>query len=148
MKIGGAGDGVNSPLGDAVGATTVANIAALDLNGYTLSTTEPLSLAGLGYGPGTSVAAGNSNMGALMNSVNTPVSYSGTITLTAAARINADYGALTISSAINSAAIGLTVGGFSDITISGVIALTTGALTKDGIGNFIASGNKIGRAHV
>lgn len=134
LKLGAAGNGTNTPLGTTGGATTVANIAALDLNGYTLSTTEGLSLAGLGYGPGSSVANGNSNMGALMNSVGTPVTYNGAITLTAAARINADAGALTIGGTISGATIGLTIGGYSDSTFNGVIGTTSGTLTKDGIG--------------
>lgn len=135
LKLGGAGDGTNSPLGTIAGGTTIANIAALDLNGFTLSTAEPItSLNGFGYGPGTSTALGNSNMGAIMNSSGTSVSYSGAITLGAASRINADYGVMTISSSITSTALGLTVGGFSDSTFSGVIGLTTGVLTKDGIG--------------
>ena len=133
LRLGGAGGGTNTPLGTTGGATTVANIAALDLNGYTLGTAEAISIAGLGYGLGSTVANGNSNMGAIMNTSSTPASYSGAITLTAAARINADAGALTISSAI-SGAFGLTIGGFSDSTFSGVIGTGTGTITKDGIG--------------
>jgi len=134
LKIGAAGNGTNTPLGTTAGATTVASGAALDLNGFTLSTAEPLTINGLGFGPGTSVANGNSNMGALMNSSASSVSYSGAITLGAAARINADYGAMTVSGNISGATIGLTIGGFSDSTFSGVIGTTSGTLTKDGIG--------------
>ncbi len=135
LKLGGTGDGTNTPLGTVAGGVTIANIAALDLNGFTLSTAEPISsMNGLGYGLAAAVSGGNSNMGALMNSSPSSASYSGAITLTAASRINADYGTLTITSAISSTAIGLTIGGFSDSTFSGVIALTTGTITKDGIG--------------
>ncbi len=134
LKLGGAGDGTNSPLGTIAAGTTIANVAALDLNGFTLSTAEAItSMNGLGYGFGSTVSAGNSNMGALMNGSGSSVSYSGAITLAAASRINADYGSLTISSAI-SGAFGLTVGGFSDSTFSGVIGTGTGTITKDGIG--------------
>jgi autotransporter-associated beta strand protein len=140
LKIGTAGNGTNTPLGTTGGGTTIANIAALDLNGYTLSTTEAItSLNGLGYGPGSTVANGNSNMGAIMNSSGTPVSYSGAITLGAASRINADYGAMTISSNI-SGAFAFTSGGFSNMTYSGVIS-TVSSITKDGIGTLTLSGS-------
>ncbi len=140
LKLGAAGDGTNSPLGTIAGGTTVANVAALDLNGITLSTAEPItSLIGLGFGLSSSVASGNSNMGAIMNSSPSSVSYSGAITLGAAARISADYGAMTISSGI-SGAFGLTSGGFSDSTFSGVISTVT-SITKDGIGTLTLSGD-------
>ncbi|MEI6400271.1 MAG: autotransporter-associated beta strand repeat-containing protein [bacterium] len=139
LKLGAAGDGINTPLGTTAGGTTIANIGALDLNGYTLSTAEAItSMNGLGFGPGATVANGNSNMGALMNSSNTAVSYSGAITLAAASRINADYGALTISSAI-SGAFTLTIGGFSNTELSGVIGSGAVAITKDGIGDLLLS---------
>jgi autotransporter-associated beta strand protein len=138
LRLGGAGGVTNTPLGTTGGSTTVANIAALDLNGYTLGTAEAISIAGLGYGLGSTVANGNSNMGAIMNTSNTPATYSGAITLTAAARINADAGALTISSAV-SGAFGLTIGGFSNSTFSGVIGTGTGTITKDGIGSLTLS---------
>ena len=131
-------DSTNSQLGTIAGATVIAGLGALDLNGITLSTAEPINtMTGLGFGPGATVALGNSNMGALMNSSGTPVSYSGAITLAAASRINADYGALTISSAISGAFV-LTIGGFSDSTFSGVLSTITG-VTKDGIGTLTLS---------
>ncbi len=132
LRIGAAGNGTNTPLGTTGGITTVANQGALDLNGFTLSTAESVSIASIGFGPGTSVAAGNSNMGSIMNTSGTPVSYSGAITLTAAARINADYGALTISGGI-SGAFAFTSGGFTNSTYTGVLSTIT-TLTKDGIG--------------
>lgn len=128
LKLGASGGVTNTPLGTTGGGTTIASGGALDLNGFTLGTAEAItSLNGTGFG-----AAGSSNMGALMNSSGSPVSYSGAITMGAAGRINADYGALTISSAIsgNSA---LTFGGFSNITYSGVRSGTS-TIVKDGIG--------------
>ena len=57
-----------------------------------------------------------------MNTSVSSVSYSGSVTLaTSAPRINADYGAIIISGNI-SGALALTVGGFSDVTLSGVIS--------------------------
>lgn len=141
LRLGGAGGGTNTPLGTTGTGTTVSSGAALDLNGYTLGTAEGLTINGLGYGPGTTVANGNSNMGALMNSSSTPVSYSGAITLGAASRINSDYGAMTISSAI-SGAFTLTIGGFSSTELSGVIGSGAVAVTKDGIGDLtLSNGN-------
>ncbi len=137
LKLGTAGNGTNTPLGTTAGGTTIANAAALDLNGYTLSTAEAItSMNGSGFGP-----SGNSNMGALMNSSVTAVSFSGAITLGSASRINADYGTLTISSNISGATFGLTIGGFSDSTFSGTIGTTSGTLTKNGIGVLTLSGN-------
>lgn len=140
LRLGASGGGTNTPLGTTANGTTIAGGSALDLNGFTLGTAEGItSMTGLGFGPGTTVANGNSNMGAIMNSSGTPVSYSGAITLAAASRINADYGALTISSAI-SGNFALTVGGFSDSTFSGVRSGTS-TLTKDGIGTLTLSNN-------
>lgn len=128
LKLGAAGGGTNTPLGTIGNGTTIASGGALDLNGFTLGTAEAItSLAGTGFG-----AAGSSNMGAIMNSSASPASYSGTLALTAAARINADYGALTISGAA-SGNFALTFGGFSDTTYSGVRSGTS-TIVKDGIG--------------
>ncbi len=128
LKIGSAGNGTNTPLGTTGTGTTIASGGALDLNGYTLSTAEAVtSLAGTGFGP-----SGSSNMGAIMNSSGTPTSYSGALTLTAAARINADAGAFTLSSNI-SGNFALTFGGFSNIDYSGVRSGTS-TIVKDGIG--------------
>jgi autotransporter-associated beta strand protein len=136
LKLGGTGGGTNTPLGTTGTGTTIANGGALDLNGYTLGTAEAItSLAGTGFG-----ASGGSNMGAIMNSSASPATYSGALTLTAAARINADAGTMTISSDI-SGNFALTFGGFSDITYSGVRSGTS-TLTKDGIGTLtLSNGN-------
>lgn len=139
LKLGGAGDGTNTPFGTSVGSVTVASIAALDLNGFTLSTLEPLSLAGTGFGLGATVATGNSNMGALMNSSATSVVYSGPITITAGSRISTDYGSITVSGNISGAFV-LTVSGFNDTTLSGVISTIT-TLSKDGVGTLTLSGS-------
>lgn len=128
LKIGTAGNGTNTPLGTTGTGTTIASGGALDLNGFTFSTAEAItSLAGTGFGP-----SGSSNMGAVMNSSVTPVSYSGALTLTAAARINADYGAMTISGNA-SGNFALTFGGFSNLEYSGVRSGTS-TIVKDGIG--------------
>jgi autotransporter-associated beta strand protein len=134
LRLGAAGDATNTPLGTSAGGVSVATIGSLDLNGFTLGTAEPItSLSGLGFGPSATLANGNSNMGAIMNTSNDAVSYSGTVALGAAARISADYGALTFSGNF-SGAFALTIAGFSNTTISGVIGTGTGTVVKDGIG--------------
>lgn len=70
-------------------------------------------------------------MGAIMNSSASPVSYSGALTLTAAARINADAGALTISGNA-SGNFALTFAGFSNVTYSGVRSGTS-TIVKVGV---------------
>lgn len=136
LRLGGAGGGTNTPLGTTGNGTTIASGAALDLNGFTLGTAETItSLSGTGFGP-----SGSSNMGAIMNSSGTPVSYSGNITMAAASRINADYGALTFGGNL-SGAFAFTSGGFSNSTYTGVIGSGALSVTKDGIGTLTLSGN-------
>jgi len=120
----------NTALGSTAGATTVAALAALQVDGNGLAIAEPLTLNGTG------VAAG----GALRNLANGNT-VSGAITLGSATRINSDAGTLTISNNIGGAAQALTVGGAGNTTISGVIGTTTGTLTKDGAGTVTLSGN-------
>ena len=79
--------------------------------------------------------AGRSSVGAIQH-VTGGVTLSGSITLTASARINSDAGTLTLS---NAAALTgtnqtLTLGGAGDMTLDRAIGLTTGAVTKDGAG--------------
>ncbi|MDD4986387.1 MAG: autotransporter-associated beta strand repeat-containing protein, partial [Dehalococcoidales bacterium] len=78
IKLGAAGDGVNGPLGTVAAGTTVAIRAALDLNGYSLSTAEALTLNGSG-----TLAAG-----ALRNTSASEATYSGLITLGSSSTIS------------------------------------------------------------
>jgi autotransporter-associated beta strand protein len=66
--------------------------------------------------------------------------YGGTITNTAAARINSDAGTLTLSGAINATNQALTFGGAGDIAVSGAITNSASTLTKDGAGTLTLSG--------
>ena len=136
LKLGANGGGTNTPLGTTSGGTLVSAGGALDLNGYTLGTAEPItSLNGTGFG-----ASGSSNMGAIMNSSVTSVAYSGNITLASASRINADFGPLVISGNI-SGNFALTFGGFSDITYSGIRSGTS-TIVKVGINTLtLSNGN-------
>ena len=129
LKLGSAGSGVNSPLGTIAGATTVTLGAALDLNGFTLATAEPLSLNGTGI----------SNGGALTNSSSTAVTYSGIITFVSAASIVGETGTIAITGTPVSSAIGITLGGTAGGSISTVIAGAR-TLTKIGSGVWTLTG--------
>jgi autotransporter-associated beta strand protein len=77
--------------------------------------------------------------GALRN-VSGNNTWTGTVTLGSASRINSDAGTLTLSGAIGGATQNLTVGGSGNTAISGVIGTTTGSLTKEGAGMLTLSG--------
>ncbi|HUK22511.1 MAG TPA: autotransporter-associated beta strand repeat-containing protein [Gemmatimonadales bacterium] len=120
----------STALGAAGTGATVANGAALQVDGSGLSIADPVTLNGTG------IAAG----GALRN-ITGSNTWSGPITLGSASRINADAGTLTISNNITGAAQALTLGGAGSIVVSGVIGTTTGSVTKDGSGTVTLSGN-------
>ncbi|MCX6226378.1 MAG: autotransporter-associated beta strand repeat-containing protein, partial [Bacteroidia bacterium] len=112
IKLGAGGGATNTPLGTTGAGTTVsATGAALDLNGFTLGTTELLNLNGTGVSSG----------GALTNSSATPVSYSGNIVLQSASSVVADNGAITLQTGTLTGAFGLTLGGSTGGTVSRVI---------------------------
>ena len=77
IKLGAAGSAPYSPLGTIASGTSVSAGATLDLNGFTLGTSEPLTLNGSGV----------SSNGALFNSSGTAVSYNGAISLGSASNI-------------------------------------------------------------
>ena len=109
-------------LGSTAGATTVSSGAALQIQGGIAVGAEALTLNGSGV----------SSDGALRNISDTN-SYSGAITLGSASRINSDSGLLTLSGGL-SGAYALTIGGDGSLAFSGVMAMSTGGLTKDGSG--------------
>jgi fibronectin-binding autotransporter adhesin len=136
IALGAAGDGTNSPLGTIAGGTTVNTGAVLNVNGITLSTSEPLALNGTG------IAAA----GALINgSATLSADYSGLITLESASSIVATTAArelnITNPGTIVGAGFGLTLGGAGIGTISSIIGTGTGTLTKIGTGIWTLSGN-------
>jgi autotransporter-associated beta strand protein len=134
LKLGAAGDGVNSPLGTIATGTWVVSGGggALDLNGITLSTAEPLTLNGTGV----------SNGGALMNSSATAATFSGLITLGSATTIAANSGNIVLSNiGIISGTWPLTLDGTSTgSSIASIIGTTSGTLTKNGAGTWTLSG--------
>jgi autotransporter-associated beta strand protein len=133
LQLGAAGDGTNGPLGTVAGGTSVTSGATLDLNGFTLSTNEGLTLNGTG------IAAG----GALSNSSLTGSSYGGLITLGSASSIIANVGNISITNTgnITGNTFGLTLGGNSNGSLTSNLNTTSGTLTKSGTGTWVVSGN-------
>jgi autotransporter-associated beta strand protein len=133
LQLGVAGSGANGPLGTIGGITSVTSGAALDLNGFTLVTAEPLTLNGTGI-------AGS---GALNNSSATSTNYSGLITLgSSGISIVANSGDINITNAgtISGGTFALTLGGSGNGSLSGILGTTTGTLTKSGTGTWTLSG--------
>ncbi|MBT8562848.1 filamentous hemagglutinin N-terminal domain-containing protein [Polynucleobacter paneuropaeus] len=125
--------GSATALGGSAGTVTVASGAALDLNGQTLTNTNPLTLNGTGISSG----------GALTNSSATAGTYAGLITLGSASSINASSGNIVISNTgtITGATYGLTLTGTNTASsIASIIGTTSGALTKSGTGTWTLSG--------
>ncbi|OLB16736.1 MAG: hypothetical protein AUH07_00295 [Gemmatimonadetes bacterium 13_2_20CM_70_9] len=110
----------------SAGVLDVQNNTALDGSGLVVA--EPVTLNGTGIAGG----------GALRQLANTNT-WSGTITLGSAARVNADAGTLTVSGGITNGGFPLTVGGAGNTTISTTAISGTGGLTKDGTGTVTLS---------
>lgn len=122
---------VQNSSGLGAGSATVASGAALQMDGSGLNVANALTLNGAGISSG----------GALRNLANNNT-WSGTVTLGSASRINSDARTLTLNSAttIGGATFGLTVGGSGNVNISSVIGTGTGTVTKDGAGTLTLSG--------
>lgn len=132
LKIGAAGVGANTPLGTSAGATTVGKGASLDLNGYSLTAAESLTINGTGI----------SNGGALTNSSSAAVTFPGLITLgSTGASIIANAGDINIanSGTITGSGFGLILGGSGNGTMSSSIGTGAGTLTKTGSGTWTLS---------
>jgi autotransporter-associated beta strand protein len=122
-------------LGNVSAGTTVSSGAALQVQGGVTFAAEPITISGDGL----------STTGVIRN-ISGDNTLAGSITLAAISRINSDAGTLTFSNtnSIGLATYGLTVGGFSNTTVTGVLASTSGStsatLTKDGSGTLILNG--------
>ncbi len=118
-------------LGTTAGGTSVANGAALELQGGISIGVEALTLNGTGVSSG----------GALRN-ISGNNTYGGLITLGRASRINSDSGTLSLTNTgtITGATLSLTVGGAGDTALNSIIGTTSGTLTKDGAGKLTLSG--------
>jgi autotransporter-associated beta strand protein len=117
-------------LGTTANGTTVADLAALELqNGISVGA-EALTLNGTGVSSG----------GALRN-ISGNNTYGGLLTLGSASRINSDSGTLSLTNAGTVAgAFALTVGGAGDTVLNSILGTSTGTLTKDGTGKFTMGG--------
>ena len=134
LRLGGAGDGTNGPLGTTANRTIInsPSLAVLDLNGYSLSTAEPLSIWGTGISSG----------GCVVNSSTTAATYSGLLQLTAASSIIAATGTINISNVgtITGSGFNLTLGGAAGGTLASVLGNGSGGLTKSDSGTWTLSG--------
>jgi len=132
IKLGANGGVTNTPLGTAVGASTVgATGGALDLNGYSLGTAEGLTLNGTGVSTG----------GALANTSSTAVTYTGTITLGSATSIYANYGDINLTSTGSvTGAFALTLRGAGNGSFAGVLANVASSIVKNDLGTWTVSG--------
>ncbi|MCX6955928.1 MAG: autotransporter-associated beta strand repeat-containing protein [Verrucomicrobia bacterium] len=119
----------SAALGSTGAGTTVSSGAALELQNNLFVGAEALSLSGTGV----------SSNGALRN-ISGANSYAGVVTLAAATEIQSDAGTLTVSGAVNSTNLGLTVDGSGNTTLSGVVGLGTAGVTKNGTGTLTLSG--------
>lgn len=128
LKLGAAGNGVNTPLGTSAGNVTIAAGAALDLNGFTLSTTENI----------TSITGDGVSSGGAITNTGGNASYSGALTLSGATTIVATTsGTLTLSGNITNNQI-LTLRGAGDGVYSGIRSGSS-ALVKDDGGTWTLS---------
>ena len=96
-------------LGGAAGAVSVASGAVLDLNGLTLTNTNPLTINGSGI----------SNGGALTNSSATAATYAGAITLGSASSIGSSSGNISVTGAVGGNFV-LTKSGSNTLTLNGI----------------------------
>ncbi len=111
-----------SALGGTGSGTTVANGAALQIQGDIAVGAEAINLTGSGF----------SNAGALRN-LSGANSLAGAITLAGTTTIGSDAGTLTLTGGV-SGTQNLTLTGAGNTTISGTIATSSGSLTKNGSG--------------
>ncbi len=125
--------GNSNALGTVAAGTTITSGAVLDLNGINYTTAEALTINGTGL----------NSEGALINSSATGATFSGLITLGSASSIIANSGNILISNTgtITGDALGLTLGGSGNGSISSIIGTKSGSLTKENEGVWTLSGN-------
>ena len=121
----------SSPLGTAGSGTTITSGAALDLNGFTLGTAEPLTIRGTGISLG----------GSLTNTSATDVTYSGLLTLGANSTIVINAGDINITNpGTITGAFNLTIDGTGNGNLISILGTAAGALIKNGLGTWTISG--------
>ncbi|MEY2498569.1 MAG: fibronectin-binding autotransporter adhesin [Verrucomicrobiota bacterium] len=119
-------------LGTTPTGTTVSSGATLQLQGGVTVGTEALNINGTG-------ASGQT--GALVN-VSGSNSYGGLLTLAGLTTLSSDSGTLSLTNAgtVTGATFGLTLAGAGNGSVSSIIGITTGGLTKTGAGTWTLSG--------
>ena len=124
--------GSATAFGVSTAAVTIVSGAVLDLNGTSVTNTNPLTLNGTGIG----------NNGALINSSATAGTYTGLLTLGSPSSIVAGSGSVVISNAgtITGAGFGLTLGGTATGTLVSILGTGAGTLTKIGAGTWTLTG--------
>ncbi|MBB5030608.1 beta strand repeat-containing protein [Prosthecobacter vanneervenii] len=127
-------------LGTTAAGTVVNSGGTLQIQGGITTTAEGLTLAGsTGFAGVTGI---NIQTGALVN-VSGVNNYTGLVGLsTGAATISSDSGTLNLTNTgtISGAGLGLTLAGAGDGSISSIIGITTGVLTKNGTGTWTLKG--------
>ena len=135
LKLGSAGSGANTPLGTTATGTAVNSGGALDLNGYTMVTSEALSLSGSGVGftgAFTNTGAAATYSGAVSLAGDTTIGGTGNVTLTSglndlgSARIVTKAGANTLN--LNATATSLVDGTAVVIAAGTLMANSASAL--------------------
>jgi autotransporter-associated beta strand protein len=118
-------------LGTVAAGTTVASGAVLDLNGKNIANAEALTISGTGISSG----------GALINSSATGATYAGLVTLGANSSIVGETGTIALSNAGTiTGTYDLTLGGAQGGSITSIVGISTGSLTKVGAGTWTMSG--------
>ncbi len=121
LRLGTAGNATNGPLGTITNGVNIT-AGALDLNGFTLATAEPITVRGVGI-----------TSGALTNSSATAVDYSGLVTIGAISTIATNAGDLNLTNTGTiTGAFALTLGGSGNGSISSIIGTGAGSIVKTG----------------
>jgi autotransporter-associated beta strand protein len=125
-------------LGLVTSGTSVAAGASLQIQGGITTSAEPLTLSGAGFAGVGGVGMQN---GALVN-VAGDNSFSGLLTLAAAATLSSDSGSLRLSNSgtIAGAGFGLTLTGAGDGRVDSIVGTTTGGVIKSGAGRWLLAG--------
>lgn len=119
--------GNTSALGTNTGGTSVTSGAELDLAGFTLSASEPLTLNGTGFGNG-----------ALLNTSASGATFNGAITLGSNTEIEAGAGDITLGTSGIVGGFNLTKSGSFNLSLGnststlGAVTVTAGTLTAPG----------------
>ena len=116
-----------------VGTNLLTTVAALDLNGQTMTSTGDLTLYGTGI----------NSSGALMNSSPTGATYAGLVKLGAASSIMGDTGTIALSNAGTHGGTtnyALTLGGAAGGSVAGILGISISALTKQNAGTWTLNG--------